>query len=425
MDGNISSVDRERSLYLTHISYLEDELDRCQLRYDELEKQNDRLSSQQGALEKEKKDATEYLKCLATAEEERVAELKEQLQVQDQAAQRDREALELQHSQRRQELQELLQELETGFRMQESTEKEQQETVQLKQRLSHMKSLQEQLILQREEHEAAVVNLRKDRETDKENISEELQVNAEAHVEKETSRILRRERAELSRWSRDLLILQEDFVILGGERDAARDSGSILRTEWEEVKKLNQEIPRRGSSQIKEVKQQKDTYLHLKEELKDCNTFINLLLKEMEDMRDRLLAMREQNRQITSELDQLEAELERRRRRKSQLEGVRQEAAVILGHILEIKTQTQDPERRADTHWMMERLLEILESSAPQETDSAPLHSSSRPQAADPKPERDLSDEKTSSCGNLSTPQQADPAPDPDPDPEASSSADC
>ncbi|KAM7018116.1 uncharacterized protein LKV04_002076 [Tautogolabrus adspersus] len=138
-------------------------------------------------------------------------------------------------------------------------------------------------------------------------------------------------------------------------------------------------------------------------------------------------ALSEENSQRAAELVQLEAELQTQSSRTRQLEGVKQEAAVILRHILKVKTQSQDSEKSSYTRWKMERLMEILESSAPQGKRST-LHSSPKPRTADLKPARKLGGQKTSSCENLSTPPPP-PRPPPRPrgadqDPETSTSAD-
>ena len=69
------------------------------------------LTSQYSTLETEKKDVVEYLKRSLLVKEEEVDKLTERLEGQQLAANKDREALKLQHSQQRQELQDRIEEL--------------------------------------------------------------------------------------------------------------------------------------------------------------------------------------------------------------------------------------------------------------------------------------------------------------------------
>lgn len=66
---------------------------------------------QHSALEKEKKDIVEYLKRSLLEKEDEVEELSERLESQQQAADKDSDALQLQHSQLTQELQDQIEEL--------------------------------------------------------------------------------------------------------------------------------------------------------------------------------------------------------------------------------------------------------------------------------------------------------------------------
>lgn len=84
---------------------------RYQLKCDQLEKQQKDFDSQYSSLEKEKKDIVEYLKRSLLEREDEVNMLTEQLESQRQAADKDRDALQLQHDQLRQELQERIEEV--------------------------------------------------------------------------------------------------------------------------------------------------------------------------------------------------------------------------------------------------------------------------------------------------------------------------
>lgn len=76
-------------------------------------RQNEDLKSQCSALENEKKDIVDYLKRSLLEKEEELDELTECLESQRQAAIEERDALQLQHSQLRQDLHDQIKELTT------------------------------------------------------------------------------------------------------------------------------------------------------------------------------------------------------------------------------------------------------------------------------------------------------------------------
>lgn len=75
------------------------------MKCDNLEKQRKDLEFQYSALKKEKKDIVQYVKRALLEKEDQVDELSERLESQWQAAEKDRDTLQLQHGQQRQELQ--------------------------------------------------------------------------------------------------------------------------------------------------------------------------------------------------------------------------------------------------------------------------------------------------------------------------------
>ncbi|XP_038590772.1 autophagy-related protein 11-like, partial [Micropterus salmoides] len=164
----IGSDNKELSLYLIQIQYLDEQLERCQLKCDELQKQNKDLLSQYRVLEKDNKDTTEHLKRSLVAKEKKVDELTERLESQLQAVEQHRKALNLQHSQQIQQLQDQFNKLNSESEMQVAKFKELQgqkeQLMQRMQQLSDMESLKKQLVIQKEEHEAAIHSLKKEAE---------------------------------------------------------------------------------------------------------------------------------------------------------------------------------------------------------------------------------------------------------------------
>ncbi|XP_060895336.1 kinesin-like protein KIF20B [Labrus mixtus] len=416
MENNINSEGTEKTLYLTQIRYLEEQLERCQLKHDKLEKENQDLVSQHNAIENDKRDATNYLKRFVAAKEKKMDELDEQLEIQHLAAHQDGEILKLQHSHNVQELQEHIDKMNAEVTEQAAEIKEQREQLmQLEQTLSYMESLKAQLNCQREEHKAAMDNLKKNEVLMRQNKVEGLQNVTDKKIDEETSKVLKKE----LRWVEDQQTLVRDKEGLQKLTEVLRGRQSSICEERDEIQKHVEEITPKGLARKKEAQKLRKTCLRLTAELEDLNVDYFHQLASVEELKETLAALSEKNLQRADELVQLEAGLQTQRNGTLQLEGVKQEAAVILRHILEVKSQSQDSEKSSYTRWKMERLLDILESSAPQGKRST-LHSSPKPRTADLKPARKLCGQKTSSCENLSTPRPPRGA---DQDPETSTSA--
>ncbi|CAG5925538.1 unnamed protein product [Menidia menidia] len=140
---NIVSANKERDLYLTQIRYLNEELERFQLRCndleaknkdlscrygslekrilvyesvfqlrcDDLEAKNKDLSCRYGSLEQEKRDVSGYLKHELSESERQVEDLRRRLNGEQKEANREQSALKMEHAREREELQARIKEL--------------------------------------------------------------------------------------------------------------------------------------------------------------------------------------------------------------------------------------------------------------------------------------------------------------------------
>ncbi|KAF1389624.1 hypothetical protein PFLUV_G00075380 [Perca fluviatilis] len=410
----------EKSLYLTQIQYLEEQLERCQFKYDELEKQNKDLAPKYSALEKDKKDTTESLKRSAAVKQKRVEELTEQLKTQQQTDQQDREELQLQHSQQKKELQDRINGLYSVSRTMVKKFEEQQELEeqlkQLMQEQSNIESMKKQLLDQREEHTAAIDSLMNELELEREKVIVEGQQAVDRCVEKKASKILRKERALHSERLQQLQVLLNENLVLPKEKDVLQDKKRVLCFEREQMKKALIKITQESISYKDEIKQLKEKCQKLRVDLKDRDAACKSMLTKKEDLCKRLDSVDKDRRQKTSEADQLKVELQREKSRRRQIKNVIQEAGITLSHIL---TELDKP---SETEWKILRLLEILESTAPP-SDQAPPSTTHMRRAVEGQNRRPLTPNQP---GNSAVrrppalscaPQQADP--------EAGASADC
>ncbi|XP_038558362.1 cilia- and flagella-associated protein 157-like [Micropterus salmoides] len=203
-----------------------------------------------------------------------------------------------------------------------------------------------------------------------------------------TSNILQKERAQHSEQSEQLSFLLSENVALQKDKDALQARESDIFAEMDNLKKDLNGITKESFTRKKEVEQLTKKCRQLDVKLKDSSINHQHMMAEEETLRQRLASVSEECRQKTAEVGPLRAELQRERSRRRQLDSVMQEAAIILRNILE------DSEKRSETRWKMQRLLEVLESTAPPGADSALKDSTDKssrgqkPLACGPEPAR-------------------------------------
>ncbi|XP_039659773.1 cilia- and flagella-associated protein 157-like isoform X2 [Perca fluviatilis] len=372
----IGSEDKEKSLYLIQIKYLDEQLERYQLQCDELEQQNKDLASQYSALEKDKQDITEYLKHAVLGKDKEAEELAAQLESQQRIGQQDREARVLQQSQEVQELQDQIDELTSESRLLVAKFEEQQELAeqleQLLQRQSEMEFLRKQLVSENEEHDAAIENLKNDAESERNKMFEVRWGTLEVCVRKKASHIIQEERAQHRELREKVEELLDRNTELWSEKNELRDTEDFLLFQLDNMKEDIDKVSKKSFTSKKEVEQLTKTCQQLRAELKRCSAAYDTTLTKKEALRQRLASVSAKCHQKTAQAGQLRAELQRESSARRQLEAIVQEAVLILSHIL------MDSEKVSETQW--KRLQEILQSppSTPEE----------EPQTCDPEAAR-------------------------------------
>ncbi|XP_044051952.1 cilia- and flagella-associated protein 157-like isoform X2 [Siniperca chuatsi] len=373
-----ASDDKEKALYPTQIRFLNEQLERYQLKCDQLERQKKDLNSQYSALEKEKKDIVEYLKRSLLEKEDEVDELKERLESQRQAADKERDALQLQHSRLRQELQDRIEKL-TAENMTlaarlASLEEFQKQKEQL---MSNMESLEKQLASQKEEHKAAVHSLEmkallenkrleKDMESHVAVMAAEVQHLVDQKVP-ETTRLALQENTEVKALFSQL---SEQARVLMGENSALRDRKSRLSVDVDILEQMLSEMSRKSCIRKKVVEQLTEKCQQLQVELKDCRQELKQLqtehtgvLAEMEALRQDQASLSQQCGKKRAEVSRLEAELQEERRKRSRMKSIMQEAAITLRQALMEAPTEQDSEVDSVLQWklLMQKLLVVLD----------------------------------------------------------------
>ncbi|XP_026199630.1 cilia- and flagella-associated protein 157-like [Anabas testudineus] len=368
MEDIQGSEDREKSLYLTQIRYLDEQLERCQLKCDKLQKQNKDLVSLYRALEQEKNDITEYLKYSEAAKEKEGDELVVKLEKLQQAAERDREALELQHSQEQQELQEQRDKLDSVVTGQGEVLKEQEEQTQqlteLLQQWPAVELLEKQLVCLHDQHEAAFQSLKMEALLERTKLMEERRSTVDASIKKKIWKIVQEERAQHSEQLKKLQTLLKKNMKLWEQKKEMLDTKWSLCHMMDQMRDSIHRFNQEASNCKEEMEQLRMKLDQMKEELEDCSFTDKCLQQEEQTQRLLLTSASDESNQKTAEVAQFRAELQMETGRRKKLEDDVQKAVRILRHILKDSENLSEKE--------MLNLLEILESTVPQGIDSAP-----------------------------------------------------
>ncbi|XP_054630759.1 myosin heavy chain, cardiac muscle isoform-like isoform X1 [Dunckerocampus dactyliophorus] len=227
-------------LYLTQIRHLEDELDKCQAKCSDLETQVLDLMLEQRALRKDKDDVTRYLKRALDTKDKKVEMLMEQVERQQEAAEQDKETME-QLNKQLEQLEDRITQLNAEIDMQAG---------QLETQAGQLVALEEKLVLQKKQQEAAIQKLKEEAQRDKTNMIAETMKNMEVVFEDKMSKMLEEERAQNSEKMKQLQMMLLENTTLWQEKDvmAKRElelSCEVSRLEDELTKKPRRKLIRR------------------------------------------------------------------------------------------------------------------------------------------------------------------------------------
>ncbi|KAM3865996.1 cilia- and flagella-associated protein 157 [Diretmus argenteus] len=344
---------------------------RYQRKCDELEVQSEDFTSRYSTLQQDKKDVTEYLKLCLAQKEEQLSELTESLVSLQQAKDLDKNSLELQLSQLRQEFQEE-EKLVSENRVLASKTNLEEYAKQKEMMAAHIESLEEQLANQKEEHKDAIYSLEKKALLDNDRLQKEMHSHVKAEMQRfleqklpETTRLALLENAELQ--SRHIQVSDQNNVLLE-ENQTLLAQRMKLRVEVNVLEEFIKQMTRKSHSHHKVAEQLTEKCKQLQAELNDSSSAHQehqLLQKEHTGLLAGMDALRKLHASVLADfrksraaVDRLEAELEEERRKRSHLESIQQEAAFTLKQAL-TEEPTEDSEVVANQ--MIQKLLVILD----------------------------------------------------------------
>ncbi|XP_020507028.2 cilia- and flagella-associated protein 157 [Labrus bergylta] len=374
-----ASDDREKELYLIQIRYLNEQLEGYQLKCDQLEAEKQSLSSQHISLEKDKKDSVEYLKRTLREKEEKVDDLTERLVGQQEAADQDRDTLQLQISQLRKELLDQIKELTTenmtlAGRLDSLTEFRKQK----EQLMSTVESMEKQLTSQEEEHKADIHSLEMKVLLEKRRLEKEM----ESHVAAigadvqhrvnqkvpETTRLAIQENMELKAQMGQLSVHTH---IVMEENSTLQQRKSTLSMDVENLEQMLKETSRQSCILKRVVQQLTEKCQQQQTELKERSHELKQLQTEHAGVQAEMQAHRQDQRSLTeqcsknrAELGRLEAEKQEERKKRSRMESIMKEAAIMLREALMEASTELDSGTDSVVQWqqLMQKVLMVLES---------------------------------------------------------------
>ncbi|XP_036955206.1 cilia- and flagella-associated protein 157-like [Acanthopagrus latus] len=341
-DSSVTDADSEKAFYLTQIRYLDEQLERYQLKCDQLERQKNDLNSKYNALETQKKDIVEFLKHSLLGKEEEVDELTERLESQQQAASNEREALQLQHSQLKEELLNRIEELTTENEALVARlavlEEHQKSSEQL---TANIESLEKELACQKEEHKAEIHNQEMRVLQEKWRLEKDLAAEVQQQVEQKIPEMTRLTLQENTEVRAQFSKLSEQALVMIKENSTLREQKNQLRLDVDSLEEMLSKTSHQSCISKKLVQQLTEKCQQLQEELKDCRqelkqfqTERTAALAEMEVLRQGRASLFEQCSKTRAEESRLEAELQEERRRMSRMKSMMQDTAVTLKYVL-------------------------------------------------------------------------------------------
>ncbi|XP_008417608.1 uncharacterized protein C9orf117 homolog isoform X2 [Poecilia reticulata] len=364
--------EKEKRLYLIQIGYLNEKLERFQMKCDELQKQNHILISQCV----DKKDITAYLKHSLSEKEGELAELRQQLEGERHTFVQEKRSLQLEHGQLRRELQARIDKLEEKNAALAEKLCDLEEFQRQKDELMSIgENLEKQLERQKEEHKDEIRNLEMKAQLEKRRLEEELEREVAAMsaqvqhlVEQklpEATRSVLQENSELQSLLGRLSALSRS---LQRENAALRERKKQLSVDTDVLEETLRRAARASCVRQKDVQQLTGELQRLQQDdrvkqqqLQRIQAEQAGLLADMEALRLDRAALSAEWSRSRSERNQLRVKLTEERRRRSRMKSVLQEAAKALRQALKAPAEQHEGDSAPQWRRLLQNLQEVLD----------------------------------------------------------------
>uniref|UniRef100_M4AMB9 Cilia- and flagella-associated protein 157 n=1 Tax=Xiphophorus maculatus TaxID=8083 RepID=M4AMB9_XIPMA len=389
--------EKEKRLYLIQIGYLNEELERFQIKCGELQKQNNILISQ--CVDK---DITAYMKHSLSEKEGELAELQERLEGERHTSVQEKRSLQLEQGQLRRELQARIDKLEEKNTALAGKLCDLEEFQRQKDGLAtNMQNLEKQLERQKEEHKDEIRNLEMKAQLEKRRLEEELEREVAAmsaqvqHLVEQklpeatrsvlqenselqsllgrlsaVSRSLQRENAALRERKKQLSI---DTDILEETLRRAARAGCMRQKVRGRFLQRRAGVPfgpqQRCSALLQDVQQLTGELQRLQQDDREKQQQLERIqaeqarvLADMEALRLDRAALSAEWSRSRSERNQLQVKLAEERKRRSMMKSILQEAAYALRQALkEAPAEQQDVDGAPQWRRLLQNLQEVLD----------------------------------------------------------------
>ncbi|PWA24167.1 cilia- and flagella-associated protein 157-like isoform X1 [Gambusia affinis] len=219
---------REKSLFLTQISFLDEQLEKFQLQCDDLKEQKKDIILKSGALQKDTNDILEYLQHYLSVLERDEEELKAKVEKQLQGDRQKTESLEQLLSTERQELQDKLDQLSSDRDNQAARIEEQRLQLAEQERKINMKKTLDKELIFLERHQAAEINKMY---MEKREIIDEMKQNVMNSIRQRVKAMIQEETEEHQKLRANVESLSlQSLVLLWGKRAEHNRVKRLCRT---------------------------------------------------------------------------------------------------------------------------------------------------------------------------------------------------
>ncbi|MED6257850.1 hypothetical protein ATANTOWER_032524 [Ataeniobius toweri] len=369
MANRAVTPDKEHCLYLTQIRFLDEQLERFQLRCDEIKKQNKDIVLKSSALQKDMCDILEYLQHFLTELEKEEKELMEPMEKQLQDDRKEKKALELLVSQEKQELQEKSDKLSSGSDMQAARLEDQKvQLIHLEQQMLMQKSLDQKLKHLDDQHSAMVMKLY----TEQRDVVEEKKKTVMSSIKLKVSAMIEEETAEHRKMLMEVKSLSEKSYLLQCSKTMEQDRVKSLCRTVIKLRIMTYKLSRKIFSLRKESVMLAKRCKLLTGHIEELQSSTESLQAYKEAYRQCLTSVSEECRQRASVAVLLEERLQRERSWVRKLEGDLRRAASVLTAI------ATDPKKIPGAQVKMHKLLQVLDTSELQERGSSLSESSGK-----------------------------------------------
>ncbi|XP_008294694.1 uncharacterized protein C9orf117 homolog [Stegastes partitus] len=319
----------------------------CQLKCDQLTKQNKKLVQQISAVREDKKDICEYLQHASAALDREVAELTEQLEVQRQT---DKQSL---------------QDLELLLKV-----KLEQQQQQMSQYQSDIQSAQKQLDAKEKERAAARLEWLEAQEL--------MRKKPSSQPKERAGKKLKAERSEVQEKYESLLL--ENYT-LWKESESAEKRIEVLQCETDRKKKNLQEVTSRVGSLQQEVDRWTKKCKQLQSQKEKNSSLHQRVLDEEQTLRRERASASETARQRAAEIEEVKVQLKEAKASRRQVEKDVKQAVAIL------RPMVADPDKVPDAQQRLQKLKKILQSPGSVVSNSAKEVGGGQ-ELQEPEPER-------------------------------------